>query len=125
MTKTHDNLRSDVVKSLYQIDLLNNENLIIEDEQVLKLTTNVIEKLEEIDDIISDTLFNYTIERLSFIDRAIIRLATYELAFTELPEAIIINEAVEITKEYSDLDDERQHKFNNKLLDNIKKAVRG
>ena len=40
------------------------------------------------------------------------------------PAEIIINEAIEMTKEFSDLDDEKQHKFNNSLIDNIYKKIK-
>ncbi|MDY0278401.1 MAG: transcription antitermination factor NusB, partial [Acholeplasma sp.] len=50
---------------------------------------------------------------------------TYELKYSDLDTRIIINEAVELTKKLSDLDDGKQHKFTNKLLDNIAKSLRG
>ena len=118
------NLRRDIVSALYQADLLNTNKIYIEDEQIKDIFLTIYEKLEEIDEIITNTLFNYTLSRIGYIDRAIIRLATYELMFTELASAIIINEAIILTKEYSDLDDKKQHRFNNKLLDNINKAIR-
>lgn len=120
-----ENIRNEVINYLYQLDLLNTTELEIENDETLKVVNFIKTELNEIDDIISQTLFNYTIERLSYVDRAIIRLAVFELKFTNLAEAIIINEAIEFTKKLSDLDDERQHKFTNKLLDNISKKVRG
>ncbi|HHW79619.1 MAG TPA: transcription antitermination protein NusB [Acholeplasmataceae bacterium] len=120
-----ENKREEIINYLYQYDLLNKTEITIEDEEVLEIFNHIIEEINDIDDVIVNTLFNYTIERLSFVDRAIIRLATYELKYTEIPAAIIINEAIEITKKISDLDDGKQHKFTNKLLDNINKNVRG
>lgn len=111
--------REKLIIALYQYDLMKKEDFEVEE---LK---NIIEKLDEIDDIIVSNLTNYTINRLSFIDRAIIRLATYELRYKDLAVAIIIDEAVNYTKKYSDLDDEKQHKFTNRLLDNIAKDIRG
>ncbi|HEY8405440.1 MAG TPA: transcription antitermination factor NusB, partial [Acholeplasma sp.] len=64
----------------------------------------------------------YTLDRLNKVDKAIIRLATYQLMKKELPGEVVINEAIEITKDYTDLDDEKQHKFTNRLLDNIYKG---
>lgn len=119
MEKTYKLNRELVMNELYQYDLI--ETLGEFDE----LTITIINQLDELDDIISNTLFNYTIERLAYIDRAIIRLATYELKETETASAIIIDEAVKLTKKYSDLDDERQHKFNNSVIDNINKFLRG
>ena len=112
-------IREQLLHKLYQFDLLKQ---IDNEDEILK---DIINNLNDIDDIIIENLFNYQIERLSFLDRAIIRLATYELKNTETPSAIIIDEAVNLTKKYSDLDDEKQHKFNNKVLDNISKFLRG
>lgn len=111
-------LREAIVFDLYQYDLMNKEITDL-------LTLEIIDKIDDIDDVIASNLFNYSIERLGFLDRAIIRLATYELMETETPSAIIIDEAVNLSKKYTDLDDEKQHKFNNKLLDNISKNIRG
>ena len=73
--------------------------------------------------MIKTNLTNYTIDRLSFVDRAIIRLAVYEMLKTETPKPVIINEAIILTKDYSNLDDQKQSAFTNKLLDNISKRI--
>jgi N utilization substance protein B len=90
---------------------------------VQELVLGVKHNIAKIDDVISKSLKNWTIERLSYVDRAIIRLAVYELLETKTPASIIINEAIEITKEYSNLDDEAQSKFTNRLLDEIKGSL--
>lgn len=118
-------IRKDLVNYLYQYDLLSSDELEISDLHTQEVFTDILLSLSEIDDIISENLFNYTIERLGYLDRAIIRVATYELKDTDLDSRIIINEAIVLTKEFSDLDDERQHKFTNKVLDNINKFLRG
>ncbi len=84
---------------------------------------DLIENVEEIDEIISRNLTNWTIDRLNYVDKAIIRYATYEMMNTILPSEIIINEAIELTKEFSDIDG-AQKAFNNKLLDCIKNDIR-
>lgn len=119
--------RADLVNYLYQYDLVGNLDsmLLTDDLETQEILQSIILDLDNIDDIITENLFNYQIERLGYLDRAIIRLATYELKNTELNTATIINEAVKMTKQYSDLEDERQHKFTNKLLDNIGKFLRG
>ncbi|HKL94857.1 MAG TPA: transcription antitermination factor NusB [Haploplasma sp.] len=119
--------RADLVNYLYQYDLVGNLDsmLLTDDLETQEILQSIILDLDNIDDIITENLFNYQIERLGYLDRAIIRLATYELKNTELNTATIINEAVKMTKQYSDLEDERQHKFTNKLLDNISKFLRG
>lgn len=84
---------------------------------------NIILNIEEIDTIIEKNLQKYTISRFNYVDRAIIRLATYELKNKLAPSQVVINEAIELTKEYSNLDDDLQVKFNNKVLDNISKGL--
>ncbi len=77
----------------------------------------------EIDQIISKNLVRYTIDRLNFVDLAIVRNAVYEMVFTKLPVEIAINEAINLTKKFSNLDDDAAKRFNNKLLDNIRKSL--
>ncbi|WP_025725278.1 transcription antitermination protein NusB [Acholeplasma granularum] len=93
-----------------------------ESEQVY--ITSVISELATIDNLISSTIQNYTIDRLNFVDLSIIRLTVYELLKKETAPEIIMNTAIELTKEYSDLDDEKQHKFTNKLIDSIYKKIK-
>lgn len=92
------------------------------DPLALKYVKGIEANLEKIDDIISKSLVNYTISRLNLVDKAIIRLATYEL-LNNVDKKIVINEALEITKEYSDQGDHKAVGFNNKLLDNISKNI--
>lgn len=108
--------RVEAVFKLYLYDLLETK-----DEDSL-LFNKVLENLEHIDEVIDNVIEGYTLSRLSYLDRAIIRLATYEMIYTNTPKEIIINEAIEITKEYSDIDD-KQRKFNNRLLENIKESL--
>ena len=78
---------------------------------------------EEIDEIIIENLSRYTIDRLNIVDKAIIRNAVYEMVYTDLPSNIAINEAINLTKKFSNLEDDQAKKFNNKLLDNIRKTL--
>ena len=78
----------------------------------------VLNNLPEIDEIISASLVNYTLNRLNAVDRAILRLATYELK-NNGPKAVVINDALELTKEFSDTGDKKAVRFNNRLLDTI------
>lgn len=84
----------------------------------------IIGKIDEIDQVITSNLTNYTIDRLNKVDLAIIRISVFELLAKVLPGEVIINLAIELTKHYSDLDDEKQHKFTNRLLDNIYKNLK-
>ena len=79
--------------------------------------------LEKIDDLISKSLENYSINRLNIVDRAIIRLATAEFIDGKTDKKIVINEALEITKQFSDQGDHKATGFNNRLLENIYKNL--
>ena len=78
-----------------------------------------IEKNKEvIDTIISENLHNWKIDRISKVNLSILRLATYEILYDEqVPRAVVINEALEITRRYSD---EKSVSFINGVLDKIK-----
>ena len=115
--------RAKAVEVLYAYDVSNDLKLDDCDDYATILITGVIKDLEKIDNIISDNLFNYTINRLNLVDKAIIRVATYELLRGELAKEVIINEAIELTKVYTNLDDDKAKSFNNKLLDNIAKNI--
>lgn len=63
----------------------------------------VKEKSEDIKQIISENLKEkWTIDRISKIDLAILRVAIYEMIYTDLPYKVVINEAVELAKKYGD-----------------------
>lgn len=72
-----------------------------QDELAITLARTCEANLEKIDDIIRQALEHYTIDRLNLVDKAIIRLAVSEMLGKE-PREVIINEALEITKLYSD-----------------------
>ena len=111
----------------YSSDLVDNEveAFILENNPfVQELVLGVKHNLDKIDQVIVESLKNWTINRLSYVDRAIIRLAVYELLETNTPANVIIDEAIEITKEYSNLEDDSQSKFTNRLLDDIKEKIK-
>ena len=64
----------------------------------------VITKKDEIDSLANKYLNKWTIDRLGNTDQSIIRMAIYELLYTKTPEVVVINEAVELAKLYSDDD---------------------
>jgi N utilization substance protein B len=97
-------------------------NVDSEYEYVSETLDGVSSNLDYIDSIISKNLVNWRLQRLTFIDRAIIRCAVYEMEFLNTPSEIVINEALNITRKYSDEGDNKMVGFVNKVLDNIKKA---
>lgn len=115
---TRRELREEIIFKLYLYDLIQSK----QDTENLEMFNEIINNLEDIDSIIEDALERYSLSRLSFLDRAIMRLATYEMAYTDTPKAIVMDEAIELTKQYSDIDD-KQRRFNNRLLQNIKESL--
>lgn len=78
-----------------------------EDGYTVKVFTGVFDNLEEIDGIITDNISKgWTISRISKVSLAILRLAIYEIKFMdEIPDAVSVDEAVELCKTYSVQDD--------------------
>ena len=86
------------------------------------LITGTIEHIAEIDDVIKKHLTNWNFERLNKVDVAILRISTYPLLFQkDIHPSIIIDEAIDISKEYGSDD---SFKFVNAVLDNIRKDLR-
>jgi N utilization substance protein B len=73
-----------------------------------------------LDEIITKHAENWKIERLSAIDRAILRLAIYELRSTDTPPKVVLNEAVDLAKKFSSED---AGSFVNGILDPVYKAL--
>lgn len=69
---------------------------------VRELVLGTLDGREEADALISEHLRGWTLERLPSLDRLILRMATYELRHRpQTPEAVIVNEAVELAKKFS------------------------
>ena len=109
----------------YDVDEVINEmieGLDIEDrkridiEFLTKLIKGVIENIYVIDENINKYLTNWNIDRLGLTDQAITRISVYELMYTDTPSLVCINEAIELSKKYSD---EKVTKMINGVLDKI------
>ena len=83
----------------------------------------VINQLEEIDQLIIENLEGWAFSRLNKVDKAILRLAVYEMLSGLAPANVVINEAIELTKDFTDMGDKKSPSFNNKLLDKIGKSL--
>ncbi len=118
---TRKEQREEIIKKLFEIDI--NKILLDVDsefEYIIESVEGVLSNLQKIDEIIIKNLVNWKINRLNYVDRAIIRFAVYELYYTSTPFEIVINEALNLTRKYSDEGDDKSVGFNNKVLDNIK-----
>ncbi|ACD24524.1 MULTISPECIES: transcription antitermination factor NusB [unclassified Clostridium] len=86
---------------------------------IKRILIGVENNKDNIDESISKNLCNWKIDRISKVNLCILRLAVYELLHDEeIPNRVAINEALEITKKYSD---EKSVSFVNGVLDNILK----
>lgn len=91
-------------------------------EYAERLVTNVMAERERLDVMIKDRLENWAIERVSVVDRTILRIALSELLHCpEVPVNVIMNEAIEIAQKFSSADAGR---FVNGVLDRLAREVR-
>ena len=73
-----------------------------------------------LDELIAKHCENWRFERLAAIDRAILRLAIYEMKTADTPAKVVLNEAVELAKKFSS---EESGPFVNGVLDAIRKSL--
>ncbi len=120
--KNRSEIREEVFKILFQLenkdlylnDLSELDNDIFSDDIIIETLKDIKNNLKEVDLIINKNLREWTLSRLSKMDRQILRIATYEILFTDIPYKVSINEALEISKKYSEKDD--SYKFINGVL---------
>lgn len=131
MSTRRHRMRLVVFKTLFQYEFRKDDPLKILKEVVdrslddkakddaKRYVRNIFENLKEIDNIISQYLENWTLDRLSSVDRNVLRLGTYELLYeADVPIEVTIDEAIEIAKKYGT---ENSGKFVNGVLDRIAK----
>lgn len=126
--KSRSKQREIIMISLYQILICESnkiefdKNLIVNslleepNEFVIETLNEILDNKESIDNIINKYLKNWTIDRLGKTDQSILRLGAYEILYTDTPGAIVIDEAVELSKKYSD---DKVKDMINAVLDNI------
>ena len=69
-----------------------------------KIVSGIQQQIEQIDALIEKYAVGWKLNRITRVDLSILRLAVYEILFTDLPEAVAINEAVELAHQYSTQD---------------------
>lgn len=128
MKQTRSELREKIMTILYQIFMYqtnkleyNLENLIkeqleIENEFVNNTLNGILDNKDKIFETANKYLSEWTMDRLSKIDQSIISIGIYELLYTDTPEIVCINEAIELAKKYSD---EKVRKMINGVLDKV------
>ena len=122
--------RKQAFQTLFQLEMKNTDLTINEAINFIKddypdldfefihwLVTGVKDHEQVLDQSIEPKLKDWSIQLLLKTDRIILRMATFELLHSDTPPKVIINEAVELTKQFSD---EGHYKFINGVLSNIK-----
>ena len=95
-----------------------NEQLEEENEYIETSVKGIIDNEEVLEEKANKYLNNWTLNRLGYTDQAIIKLAIYEMLYTDIDAKICINEAIELAKQYSD---ENVVKMINGVLDKVYK----
>lgn len=86
----------------YNIDDIIKEVVEIDNEFVKDTVYGVITYENELVKVANEYLESWTMDRLGFTDQAILKLGIYELLYTQTPDVVCINEAIELAKLYSD-----------------------
>ena len=126
MSKTRSELRNTIMVILYQIDIYEErnikykvddvikENLNIENEFVKDIVYGVTTYKDELDKLANSLIKDWSIDRLDKSGASILRMGLFELKYTDTPEVVVINEAIELSKKYCD---ESVRKIINAVLD--------
>ena len=126
--KNRSELREVIMKVLYQIDMFNEakvdynlndlikEQLEVENSFVNDTINGILTNRDRITKLANKYLNEWSLDRLNKVDQAILSLGIYELMYTDTPSVVSINEAIELSKKYSD---EKVTKMINGVLDKI------
>ncbi len=120
--------RKRALDAIFQADLNNKPITEIQDESDVEdkkysdiLINGINENQAQIDSLISDSLSNWTIDRIPRVDKNILRVAVYELLFQkDVPVNVVISEAVKLAE---DLSTDDSASFVNGTLANISKKI--
>ena len=126
--KNRSEIREIIMKILYQISIyeetdlkydleeMKKEQLEVENDFLNDSIEGILKNRKELDSLANKYLKDWTIDRLNKVDRAILELGIYELMYTDTPSVVSINEAIELSKKYSE---EAVTKMINGVLDKI------
>ena len=108
--KNRSELREIIMKVIYQTLLLDDydldefikEQIEVENEFVNDTCKGIIDKKKDLYKLANKYLKDWKMDRLNKVDQSIICLGIYELMYTDTPSVVCINEAIELSKKYSD-----------------------
>ena len=117
MNFSRNDLRMLAMTILYQIDLFKRKEIdynweVVLDDNLVEvdadidfvkvLVNGVMDKEEELIELANKYLNNWNINRLGIVDAAILKIAIYEILYTDTPDKVCIDEAIELSKDFSD-----------------------
>jgi N utilization substance protein B len=119
--------RERAVQALYSLEINEMDpselinSILMEDETpselLIELVNGVINNLETIDNLLIQNLENWKLDRIGKVERAILRIAVYEMKFmSDMPVSVTLNEAIELAKTFCD---PASSKFINGVLSKI------
>ena len=124
--KSRSIIRDEIVKTLYQVYIYKKEKMTYDIDDIIKENSFdisikdhilfILKKEKDYENIANSYLNNWTVDRLSLVDKAIINLAIYEILDSQTPDIVAINEAIELSKKYSD---DSVRKMINAVLDKV------
>ena len=117
MNFTRNDNRMLAMTILYQYDLFKRKEVNLSIEEIIdinlidvegnvelakELVYGVLEKEEELVDLANSYLNNWNLSRIGIVDAAILKIAIYEILYTNTPAKVCIDEAIELAKDFSD-----------------------
>ena len=126
--KNRSELREIIMKVIYQVKILEetkidysideliHEQLEVQNDFVDSCVKGIIDNKKSIVSIANKYLKDWKLDRLNKVDQAILEIGIYELMYTDTPSVVAINEAIELSKVYSD---EAVTKMINGVLDKV------
>ena len=127
--------REDALSLLYSGDIMDSDATTLIDEgdfpedielgeYAESLVRGVMEHRVDIDERLAATSENWSVDRMPVVDRALLRLAVYEMVYVDdVPVSVAINEAVELAKIYGGEDE--SSRFVNGVLGRIARTMEG
>ncbi|MDD2504656.1 MAG: transcription antitermination factor NusB [Bacilli bacterium] len=100
----------------YNVDNVISENIAIDNEFVKDMVYGIVTYFDDLGIIANRYLEKWTVDRLDNTGAAILRMAIYEIKYSDTPPVVVINEAIELAKKYSD---ESVRKMINAVLDKV------
>ena len=128
MALKRSELREKIMIILYQIEILKKytkdysiddvieDNMEIKNDFVNDVVYGVTTHINELDKKANEYMKEWTISRIDKTGASILRMALYELEYTDTPDVVVINEAIELAKKYSD---DNVRKIINAVLDKV------